>query len=188
MLSLSGMWSCHRQWQMQSPHIHVYQHSLRFVSVSHFWCGILLQSNLFTGTCGAFVLVQGILDDSLCDQYSHIRALSMIFIVSVRFNFCLPVSMLSLFSFQRNSVNNVCGRFSRLHDMSAICSSRLSQRAAISSADASINPQPSSLSEWQNLPCNHCLSQLVSDMWQTAALPPLASGAIFEMCALLVLC
>lgn len=48
-------------------------------------------------------------------------ALSIIVIVSVRFTFCVPVSMLSLFSFQCNSVNSVCGRFSWPHDMSTIC-------------------------------------------------------------------
>lgn len=100
-----------------------------------YFCKVIF--SLFT--CGTFVLMQGILDH---DQWSV--ALSVIGIVPVWITFCINVSTLSHFSFQCNSVNSVCGGFSRRawHVRRHSCQLFLilSQQAATSSVDASVNP------------------------------------------------
>lgn len=68
-------------------------------------------------------------------------AFSIVFIVSVLFSICIPNYLLSPLSFLEDLVDCLCGRFSR-----DICSSMLSQRAAMSNAHASVSPWPSSKS------------------------------------------
>lgn len=131
--------------------------------------GILMQSDLFLGTCGIFVLTWDIMDHGQYDQYSHICSTSPSFLLplfGLPFVFRFPCVPFFPFSAIRLSVSEE--GLDDVHELSAICSLMLSQQADISSADVSDVPLLTvPLSDCQCLPAtmvSHSLSQTCSKL------------------------